>query len=170
MAMDYQSKVPKARTMKTRSILNRVLSFVAVVLVAPLLAVATPTPSCGALSPTTPVTFPDHIYGPGQHTDATFSCSNVTFATDTILGSADVVTTLGSMFTISSDNGPSDTDVVFTGDFNGQPIQFVVSDGPGLNQETVSMTPEPGSILLFGTGLLIAGGFIRRRMLAQTLA
>ena len=32
------------------------------------------------------------------------------------------------------------------------------------------MVPEPGSMLLFGTGLLIAGGFVRRRRLAQTVA
>jgi hypothetical protein len=33
---------------------------------------------------------------------------------------------------------------------------------------TASITPEPGSMLLFGTGLLIVGGFVRRRLLAQT--
>jgi hypothetical protein len=177
----------KERIMNARSFLNKALLLVPVVLVAPLLASASPTPSCtdqtvgpsfgDTLTLATPVSFPDTT--DQVVADATFNCTGVTFTSSFFFGSSDVVSTVLAGFSISSDvttfpfNLIGDNNVVFTG-FTGPgmsgPINFYVSDGPGLNQETVSMTPEPRSILLFGTGLLIAGGFIRRRLVSQTLA
>jgi hypothetical protein len=154
------------------SVLNKVLLLIPVALVAPLLAVA--TPACGTLTPTNPVSFTDNTFSLSHLFDATFNCTGVTFSSPAAVfgGNEAVVFTSSTQFKITSDLGPNDTDILFTGTTpDGQVIRFKVSEGGPLpGQETVSMVPEPGSMLLFGTGLLIAGGFVRRRRLAQTVA
>jgi hypothetical protein len=166
--------------MKIRSILNKLLLLIPAALVAPLLTLATPAPSCtsgaGTLTPTNSVSFTDTTSASSMPpADATFTCTGVTFTPSFFIGSSDFVSTTLTGFSISSDVTSlpiADTNVVFTGIDSStlQPIQFLVTDGPISGKETVSMTPEPGSMLLFGTGLLIAGGLIRRRLLIKTVA
>jgi hypothetical protein len=52
---------------------------------------------------------------------------------------------------IAWSNGPS---------FSGTDTVQVFSD---IANETVTTTPEPASLILFGSGLVVAGGFLRRR-------
>jgi hypothetical protein len=172
--------------MNARSFLNKALLLIPVVLAAPLLASATPAPDCtgtGHLSPTMSVNFADTTLPPLPPfvPDAMFTCTGVTFPGPDVFGT-DPIHFLGGTpgffteFQIFPDISfpppfniePTET---FTGNVTGGgTVQFFVYEGPGSGTETVSMSPEPGSILLFGTGLLIAGGFIRRRLVSQTVA
>ena len=49
--------------------------------------------------------------------------------------------------------------------FNGGPAGFEADNQSAFYYTPpVAPTPEPGSMLLFGTGLLLVGGFLRRRL------
>jgi PEP-CTERM motif len=172
--------------MNTRSILNKVLLLVPVVLVAPLLSVAAPATICtqtlggsSNLTLISPVSFVDNTFSPTNQMDAQFTCPGATFTPTPFIFGNDLVSLGANTIAISSDIsafGP-DSDVVFYGSTfpTGPTLIFRISDVlppgmPPMETLSVSATPEPGSILLFGTGLLIAGGFIRRRLLVKTFA
>jgi len=174
--------------MNARSVFNRILLSIPAALVAPLLIAAAPvcTSTAGDLNLNGSVPYSELTFSPSQIFDAKFTCAGVTFNSSPFPPSDDVIVFTGingtatSGFEVTSDEdflGIADIDAVFTGSSSSNPyLRFTVSDvSNGLNPPTmetvsVSPSPEPGTILLFGTGLLIAGGFIRRRFVSQTLA
>jgi hypothetical protein len=73
--------------------------------------------------------------------------------------------------------------LVLTGTLNGQQVAMIIDlqfgtpigelQGPHSTEigsfsagEAASVTPEPGTMLLFGSGLLLAGGVLRRKLIA----
>jgi hypothetical protein len=177
-------------------LVKKALVLIPAVLILPILASAAPTQVCAAtgtsgnLNTNGSVTLSEP---PSEATleIATFTCPGLSIGSgmafmggSSLSNFSDFVqwsTSAGQAFIvfISADVSPTGPEhpVVITGTFTGssgpQPITLTFSsDGDptptGAASDTVSasVTPEPSSMLLFGTGLLIAGGFVRRRFLS----
>lgn len=93
------------------------------------------------------------------------STSNAIFGEGTLIGTIPFSGTGGFSGSVSGGGpaGPSAYSLTLEDAFsaNGSTASF------GVNNGDIGPTPEPGSMLLYGSGLLVFGGILRRRLLTN---